>query len=123
MSIRPVLETLSNLGAGALLDEAAEKLSKVVLAVDQNGKAGALTIKISLRKATAGALALSYDVVAKIPEGVKSETLLFATPEGNLLTKDPKQRELSLRAASEPENTTPITDLGSGAPERIATVQ
>lgn len=25
MSIRPVLETLSNLGAGALLDEAAEK--------------------------------------------------------------------------------------------------
>lgn len=95
---RPILETLSHLGAGTLMDDAAEKLSKAVLAVDATSKPAKLTITIHLRKATANALAVTGDVTVKLPSEPKVEALLFPTPEGNLLTEDPRQSRLELKA-------------------------
>jgi hypothetical protein len=95
---RPVLETLNHLGAGTLMDDAAEKLAKAVLAVDATGKPAKMTITIHLRKATANALAVTGDVAVKMPSEPKIEALLFPTPEGNLLTEDPRQSKLPLRA-------------------------
>lgn len=95
--IRPITDTLRHLEAGCLVDEASEKLSELVKAVDQTGKAGSITIKLSLRKATAGALAVTGAVTLKKPAEQPVEALLFATPEGNLLTEDPRQNKLDLK--------------------------
>lgn len=95
--IRPITDTLRHLGAGCLMDEASEKMSDLVKAVDQTGKAGKITITISLRKATAGALAVTGNVQVKKPAEQPIESLMFATPEGNLLTEDPRQNKLDLK--------------------------
>ena len=94
---KPITETLRHLGAGCLMDDAAEQLAALVLGVDQTGKPGTLTIKLSLRKATAGALAVTGDVTVKMPATPKIESLMFPTPEGNLLTEDPRQKKLDLK--------------------------
>lgn len=44
--IRPITDTLRHLEAGCLIDEASEKLSELVLAVDSTGKAGSITITL-----------------------------------------------------------------------------
>jgi hypothetical protein len=95
--IRPITDTLRHLEAGCLIDEASEKLSELVLAVDSTGKAGSITITLKLRKATAGALAVTGSVTVKKPAEPAIESLLFATPEGNLLTEDPRQAKLELK--------------------------
>ena len=95
--IRPISDVLRHLGAGCLMDEASEKMSDLVKAVDQTGKAGKITITIKLRKATAGALAVTGDVTVKKPAEQPMESLMFATPEGNLLTEDPRQNKLDLK--------------------------
>jgi hypothetical protein len=102
MPIRPIFDTLRHLGGGTVMDDAAEKLADLVKLVDQTGKAGELTIKIGLRKATAGALALSGEVKVKKPAEPKVEALLFATPEGNLLTENPNQGKLDLKEVHRP---------------------
>jgi hypothetical protein len=82
------------------MDDAAERLSELVLAVDQTGKAGSITIKISLRKATAGALAVAGKIEVKKPMEPPIEALMFPTPEGNLLTEDPRQQKLELKTVA-----------------------
>jgi hypothetical protein len=98
--IRPITDVLRHLEAGCLIDEASEKLAELVKAVDASGKAGSITIKIALRKATAGALAVTGKVDLKKPAEPVVESLLFATPEGNLLAEDPKQTKLDLKPVS-----------------------
>lgn len=97
---KPITETLHHLGAGCLMDDAAEALSGLVLAVDQTGKAGSMTIKISLRKATGTALAVTGEIAVKKPAEPKIEALMFPTPEGNLLTEDPRQQKLELKSVA-----------------------
>ena len=103
---KPITDTLRHIDGGCFLDEAAEKLSALVLAVDQTGKAGSLTIKIDLRKATAGAMAVKGKVTVKPPEPAPFEALLFPTPEGNLLSEDPRQQRLELKAVAAPSAST-----------------
>lgn len=97
MPVRPITDALRHLGAGCLIDDASDAMASLVQAVDQTGKAGSLTIKISLRKATAGALAVTGAVTVKKPAEPPIESLMFPTPEGNLLTEDPRQNKLDLK--------------------------
>ncbi len=97
-----ILQTISSLHAGLLADEANDKLQDLVKAVDTTGKAGTLTITLSVRKATAGALAVKGKVAAKLPAEPDLEALLFPTPEGNLLTEDPRQQKLDIRPIAAP---------------------
>lgn len=95
--IRPITDVLRHLGAGCLMDEASESMAELVNAVSSTGKPGKITLTISLRKATAGALAITGDVKVKKPAEQPIESLMFATPEGNLLTEDPSQHKLDLK--------------------------
>jgi len=106
--IRPITDTLRHLGAGVMLDDASEQLADLVKRVDETGKPGSITIKINLRRAAAGALAVTSDIIVKKPPEVKMETLLFPTVEGNLLTQDPRQQVLELRTV---EHITPTEAL------------
>jgi len=81
-----------------LLDVAGERFSDLIKAVTDTGKAGALTLKIEVKPSTAGALAVKGDVTAKMPKGLPAESLLWATPDGNLVADDPRQQKLPLRA-------------------------
>ena len=106
--IRPITDTLRHLGAGVVIDDASEQFADLVKRVDETGKPGSITIKINLRRATAGALAVTSDVLVKKPPEPKVETLLFPTVEGNLLTQDPRQKTLELKTV---ESVTPAAEL------------
>lgn len=90
-----------------ILDDASEKFRTLVKAVADTGKAGSFTMKIDIKPSTAGALATRGDVVIKPPKGLPAESLLWPTPEGNLISEDPKQGKLSLKSVPD----TPVRDL------------
>lgn len=96
------LHTISTLHAGSLAEDANDHLKALVSAVESTGKAGTITITLSVRKATAGALAVKGKVTAKMPKEQDLEALLFPTPEGNLLTEDPRQQKLDIRPIAAP---------------------
>jgi hypothetical protein len=85
-----------------ILDHAGEEFSKLVNAVVATGKAGAITLKIDIKPSTAGALAVKGTVTAKTPKGLPPESLLWPTPEGNLLSEDPRQLKIELTHVTEP---------------------
>ena len=86
-----------------VLDHAGEEFGKLINAVVTNGKAGSITMKIDIKPSTAGALAVKATVVSKIPKGLPPESLLWPTPEGNLLAEDPRLTKLDLKpVAAEP---------------------
>lgn len=110
---RPLLETLHHIQGGVFLADAADQLAEIVKAVDASGKPGKLTLTIDVRKAMQTALALRGKIVAKLPPEAPLEALMFPTPEGNLLTEDPRQGKLPLSSAAAPAETLPIATAKS----------
>ncbi|MEN6540859.1 MAG: hypothetical protein ABFC67_14725 [Mizugakiibacter sp.] len=94
---RSIIDTLRHIAGGVFIDEASDALAEVVRAVDATGKAGSVTLKIDIRRATAGAMAVRGTCSVKKPSEPAIEALLFPTPDGNLLTEDPNQKKLDLR--------------------------
>lgn len=90
-----------------LLDDAGERFADLVRAINATGKAGALTLKVFIKPSTAGANAVRGEVSIKKPKGLPAESLLWPTPEGNLLEDDPRQTKLELK----PVATEPVREL------------
>lgn len=90
-----------------IMDAAGLKFSELVNAVTANQKAGTLTLKIAVKPSTAGALAVKAEVAITKPKGLPPESLLWATPEGNLMAEDPRQTKLELK----PVATEPVREL------------
>jgi hypothetical protein len=105
---RPILETLHHLEGGCFLNDAADSLAEIVKQVDVTGKPGKLTLTITVRKAMASALAIKGKIAVTLPPEVPVEALMFPTPEGNLLTEDPRQGKLPLAAAPAAIESLPI---------------
>ena len=80
-----------------IMDAAGDKFAELINAVTSHQKVGTLTLKIAVKPSTAGALAVKADVSITKPKGLPPESLLWATPEGNLLGEDPRQSKLELR--------------------------
>lgn len=80
-----------------LLDYAGQKFSSLIKSVDSIGKVGSITIKITVRPSTAGAMAVKPEVRVTMPKGLPAEALLWPTPDGNLVAEDPRQEKLELR--------------------------
>lgn len=98
MSTRPITDTLRHIGGGIFIDTASDKLAELVSAVDTTGKAGKLTLDVTVKKATrGGAMIVTGKVRLTKPAEEPMETMLFATPEGNLVTEDPNQKTLDLK--------------------------
>lgn len=83
-----------------IMEAAGAKFSELVSAVSAHGKAGTLTLKIAVKPSTAGAMAVKADVSITKPKGLPPESLLWATPEGNLIGEDPRQTKLDLKAVA-----------------------
>ena len=81
-----------------VLDYAGERFSKLVKAVVDTNKAGTITLKVTVRPSTEGALAVQPEVRVTMPKGMPAEALLWPTPDGNLVAEDPDDKvELDLR--------------------------
>lgn len=90
-----------------IMDVAGEKFSELINAVASHQRGGTLTLKIAVKPSTAGAMAVKADVNITKPKGLPPESLLWATPEGNLIGEDPRQTKLDLKAVA-PE---PVREL------------
>ncbi|HUN01075.1 MAG TPA: hypothetical protein PLI96_11410 [Halothiobacillus sp.] len=84
---------------GVLHDEISDALQEVVASVANEGKAGKLTLTITVKPANAGegALAVTDDIKLTLPKETKSGSIFFVSPENNLIREDPRQRSLELR--------------------------
>ena len=86
-----------------IMDQAGAKFAELINAVCAHNKASKLTLKIDVKPSTAGTLAIRADVSVTKPKGLPAESLLWPTPEGNLLAEDPRQMKLEMKAvAAEP---------------------
>ncbi|MDR2173634.1 MAG: hypothetical protein LBE32_05465 [Burkholderiales bacterium] len=99
---QPITETLKHIGGGVFIDTASDKMQELVQAVGESGKAGSLTLTITVKPATrGGAMYLTGKYALKKPAEAPLEAMLFATPEGNLVADDPKQQKLDLKTTDE----------------------
>lgn len=91
-------EVLRELRAGQTIVELSEKLTEIVKAVRDTGKAGALTLTLKVKPASKGdeisALMLEEIVKAVTPEKDKSSTIFYANHENVLTRFDPRQPQL-----------------------------
>lgn len=102
--VRPITDTLRQLRQGVFVDEASESFAELVKQVTEHGKAGKLTLEITIKPVGKknSALNVTGKCTVKAPQDMPDETLMFPTPEGNLLTEDPRQQKLDLKVAAVP---------------------
>ena len=104
MTTRSIVDALRHVQGGEFLDRCSDAMQQLALAVDETGKGGKLTIEIGVAKLTrGGAVTLKGKVTVKRPAEQPHEGIFWVSPEGNLLTEDPKQQRLELRAVEQPE--------------------
>lgn len=96
---RQFSDVLRDLRGGMAADEATDALARVVRMVEETGKPGELTIKLTVRRASKAALTIRDLITTKLPKEDGNETLMFASTEGSLLREDPRQAKLDLKMA------------------------
>lgn len=94
MSIRPFVDTFRSVRYGELEQEMADALAALTLACRSTGRAGSITLKLSIKPGKAGQMELSDDVTVALPKLERGTTLMFDTPEGNLQRENPRQQQL-----------------------------
>lgn len=92
----PFAATLQDLDEGRLHAELTDALSEVVAQVMQQGKAGKLTLSLTIKPAArrSDAVVVGASIAKKLPEPDRPESLFFATDDGGLSRRNPKQPEL-----------------------------
>lgn len=85
--------TIQNIRDGALLELLTGKLSEVVEAVQEHGKAGSLQITLSIKPNGDDAVTISSKVKASVPEATVGDALFFVSG-GNLVRRNPRQIDI-----------------------------
>jgi hypothetical protein len=108
---RPFFDTVRDFRRGQFLEECADKLQEVIASVEETGKAGKLVIEIAVAPASRGqgAVRVADKVTAKLPALPIGETIMFVTPDNNLVVNDPRQTSLPLKSVD--TEKTPPADL------------
>ncbi|MEV4174019.1 hypothetical protein [Nonomuraea sp. NPDC049709] len=91
--VRPFAAMLQEIQGGAVADQAATALQELVSAVNELGKKGEMTVKITVQplKGNSQALNVSGDVTSKPPRPEPAAGVFFFDEDGNLLRDNPKQ--------------------------------
>lgn len=84
-----------------IMDVAGDKFTELINAVTAHNKAGTLTLKVAIKPSTAGELAVKAEVNITKPKGMPAESLLWATPDGNLEAEDPRQMKMELKSVTQ----------------------
>lgn len=91
---KPFTDTLAQLKYGHLNDELATELQELVKICGDTGKAGKLTLTITLKPGKGGQMEVFDDIAVKAPKAERSSTLMFASVENALQREDPRQTSL-----------------------------
>lgn len=98
MSTRPFLDFLREHRTGITHDLLSDALNDLVAAVAQEGKAGTLTFKITIKpRGKDDGLDVAAEITSKPPKEAPGTSVFFVTPENNLVREDPRQRAMDLR--------------------------
>lgn len=87
-------EFVKDFKAGHLDANLSNKLHDLVDAVQRNQAMGKLTIEVKLTPKGEGEMQTSVKYKLDAPERNTLESIMFATPENNLITSNPKQPEM-----------------------------
>lgn len=96
---------------GETVNELTEKMAELVAAVGNTNKGGSLTLTIKLKPAGCGAIEITDEIKARIPELPRGTSLFFATPKGNLQRNDPRQGELDGLRSVEQSGRTELKEV------------
>ena len=105
---RPFTDTINSLRFGTLAEELTNKLNALTLKCTDTGKAGSITLTISLKPGKGGQMEVFDDLKVKEPREERGSSIMFSTPEGNLQREDPRQRTL--------EGLRDVSSKGAGDP-------
>lgn len=94
---------------GRLVAELSERLAKVVSGVEETGKQGTITLKLTIKpsKGEEGAFKVSPSISTGIPEVDLPDALFFSDEHGSLVRESPTQRGMF-----------DVNDIESDAPRR-----
>lgn len=87
------LTTLRELRGGEFIQEFDDHLTKVCAEVSEHGKAGSITIKLTV-SSSGRSLEIADDIGAKVPKPATPGTIFFRDRDGKLTRTDPKQTTL-----------------------------
>ncbi|WP_010322998.1 hypothetical protein [Marinobacterium stanieri] len=106
--------TVNHLRTGAA-QELSDELAKLVEAVRTTSKQGTLTLVLKVKPEGEGIYGIEEEIKSKLPQLPRGKSLLWGTPDGNLVTSDPNQGSFELKtvADSEPEQSEPLRQVGS----------
>lgn len=93
-------KTLNTITGGKFAEECSKKLQSVTEACRDTGKAGTITVEIKVQPDGMGRYKFIPQCKTKEPTGPIYGTILWGTPDGNLVRHDPDQQELELRDVS-----------------------
>ena len=93
---RLLTDYLGDLEKGRFLIDASRELQELLAAVIDTGKAGTLTLRLSLAPLGGGgeAIQVSGAINSKAPSAARVPTMFFITADGNLSRRDPRQGDL-----------------------------
>ena len=83
---------------GLTHDDLTEELKELVAAVDEQKRAGSLTITIKLNPRAKGeGIDVSFAINSKPPKEEAGSSIFFVTPGNELVREDPRQANMELR--------------------------
>ena len=95
---RPFMDFLREHRNGATHDELSDQLQELVAAVTEEGRAGTLTLTVTIKPMGKNdGLEVAADVKSKPPKSKPGVSIFFASPENNLVRQDPRQATMELR--------------------------
>lgn len=124
MEHRTFTSTVEALRFGTLGDELTDALRDVVARCASTGRAGAITLTLSLKPGKGGQIEVFDEIKTKLPKEERGSSLMFATPENNLQREDPRQlslphvRSVEVRASVDAP-VREVVDEGTGEIRRV----
>jgi len=97
--------TLNSLRTGAA-QELSEELTACVDAVRETQKMATLTVVLKIKPEGEGMYGIEEEIKSKLPQLPRGKTILWGTPEGNLISHDPNQGTLELKQVTSSEEQT-----------------
>lgn len=92
--MKPFTDTLNALRFGTLTDDLTKALHELTQRCADTGRAGSLTLQLSLKPGKGGQIEVFDDFKLKLPKEERGSSIMFATPEGNLTREDPRQMQI-----------------------------
>lgn len=115
---RPIFDVMSQIKGGAAIHDAAKDLNELVRAVKATGKAGSLTIKLTVEpdKADDTVCTIQPDVTLKLPKKARAKGIFYIDDKGDLTREDPRQLELLKERAAEraEQGVASLSQIGRG---------